>query len=120
VKSGCTAFLRYCKRWLAEISCCLLGVVCLAVIVAVLKKFEGRSTSDWPLTVSLNTVVAFLVAVCQVALAVPLTEGLAQLKWNAFARGEKPLVDFVTFEDARRWPVFGGAMLLCRRKGRWE
>ncbi|KAH6845314.1 hypothetical protein B0I37DRAFT_312822 [Chaetomium sp. MPI-CAGE-AT-0009] len=99
------------------ISGCLLGIVCLAVIVAVLKTFDGRGLTDWPLAVSLNTVLAFLTAICQVALAVPLTEGLSQLKWNSFARGEKPLADFQTFEDARRGPV-RSAMLLYKRKGR--
>ncbi|KAH6650091.1 hypothetical protein F5144DRAFT_588664 [Chaetomium tenue] len=88
-----------------------------AVIVAVLKTFDGRGLTDWPLTVSLNTVVAFLTAICQVALAVPLTEGLSQLKWNSFARSEKPLADFQTFENARRGPV-SSAVLLCKRKGR--
>lgn len=114
---GCAALLRYCAQWLPEIMWCLLGVVCLAVIIAVLKTFDGHSLADWPLTVSLNTLIAFLVAICQVGLAVPLTEGLSQLKWNSFARGEKPLADFETFEHAKRSPV-GAAMLLCRRKGR--
>ncbi|KAK4141836.1 uncharacterized protein C8A04DRAFT_13703 [Dichotomopilus funicola] len=89
----------------------------MAVVAAVLKAYDGRGLADWPLTVSLNTVIAFLVAICEVALAVPLTEGLSQLKWNSFARGERPLADFGVFEDAKRGPV-GSAMLLCRRKGR--
>jgi hypothetical protein len=117
VRGGCGAFLRYCMHWLPEILWVLLSIVCLAVIIAVLKKYDGRGLADWPLTVSLNTVVAFLTAICQVALAVPLSEGLSQLKWNSFARGEKPLADFGTFEDAKRSPV-GAVMLLYRRKGR--
>lgn len=108
---------RYCAHWLPEISCCLLALGCFAAIVAVLKSYDGRGLPDWPMAVSLNTVVAFLTAVCQVALAVPLTEGLSQLKWNSFARGEKPLADFQTFEDAKRGPI-GSAVLLYRRKGR--
>lgn len=111
--------MRYCVHWLPEVLGCVVGVVCLAVIVAVLKTFDGRGLADdWPMTVSLNTLVAFLTAICQVALAVPLTEGLSQLKWNSFARGEKPLGDFAAFENAKRGPV-GSAVLLCRRKGRW-
>jgi hypothetical protein len=115
----CAAFLRYCKHWVAEILGCVVGVVCLAVVAAVLKTFDGRGLADWPMTVSLNTLVAFLTAICQVALAVPLTEGLSQLKWNSFARGEKPLVDWETFENAKRGPV-GSAVLLGKRKGRCE
>lgn len=113
----CAPFCRYCLQWLPEILCCLLSIACLAAIVGVLKTFDGRGLSDWPLTVSLNTLVAFLTAVCQVALAVPLTTGLSQLKWNSFARGQKPLADFQAFEDAMRGPL-GSAMLLWKRKGR--
>ncbi|KAL2130118.1 hypothetical protein VTI74DRAFT_6880 [Chaetomium olivicolor] len=116
-KGGCRAVWHYCKHWLPEILCCLFSIVCLAVIVAVLKTYEGRGLTDWPLTVSLNTLVAFLTAICQVALSVPLTEGFSQLKWNSFARGEKPLADFQTFEDAKRGPV-GSTVFLCKRKGR--
>jgi hypothetical protein len=107
-------------NWLPEILCCLLGIACFAIIIAVLKTYDGRGLTDWPRTVSLNTLVAFLAAICQVALSVPLTEGLSQLKWNSFARGEKPLADFQTFEDAKRWPLVGSAILLCKRKGRCE
>ena len=111
------AFWRYCMHWLPEIICGLLSIACLAIIVAVLKTYAGRGLADWPLSISLNTVITFLTAICQVALSVPLTEGLSQLKWNSFARGEKPLADFQTFEDAKRGPL-GCAMFLCGRKGR--
>jgi len=109
--------LRCCRDWLPEVVCCVVGVVCFVGVAVVLKVFDGRGLAEWPLAVSINTLVAFLVAVGQVALAVPLTEGLSQLKWNSFARGERRLVDFQTFEDAKRGPV-GSAGLLWRRKGR--
>lgn len=109
---------QYCAHWLPEISCCLLSLGLFAAIIAVLRLYDGRGLPDWPLTVSLNTVVAFLAAMCEVALIIPLTEGLSQLKWNSFARGERPLADFQTFEDAKRGPV-GSARLLYKRKGRW-
>ncbi|KAL1836280.1 hypothetical protein VTJ49DRAFT_5341 [Mycothermus thermophilus] len=116
-RSRCLALLAFCSHWIPEIACCLVGTLLMAVIVAVLWTFDGHGLSDWPLTVSLNTLVAFLTTVCQVALAVPLTEGLSQLKWNSFARGDKPLADFVTFEDAKRSPG-GAAALVWKRKGR--
>ena len=106
------------RSWLPEILCCVVGVAGLVGVVVVLKVFEGRAVRDWPLGVSINTVVAFVVAVCQVVLAVPLGEGLSQLKWNSFARGARPLADFEAFEDARRGPV-GSARLLWKRKGRY-
>lgn len=106
------------RSWLPEVLCCVVGVVGLVGVVVVLRVFEGRAVRDWPLGMSINTVVAFVVAVCQVVLAVPLGEGLAQLKWNSFARGARPLEDFEAFEDAKRGPV-GSARLLWKRKGRY-
>ncbi|KAK4105368.1 hypothetical protein N658DRAFT_416829 [Parathielavia hyrcaniae] len=103
--------------WLPELVCCCLSIACLVVIVVLLKTYDGRRLADWPLSVSLNTLIAFLAAICQAALTVPLTEGLSQLKWNSFARGEKPLAELQTFEDAKRGPV-GSAVLLCKRRGR--
>jgi hypothetical protein len=52
--------------WLPEALWCLLSVLCLAAIAAVLKIYDGRSLDDcWPLAaISLNTLVAFLAAVC--------------------------------------------------------
>ncbi|KAK4162125.1 hypothetical protein QBC43DRAFT_88083 [Cladorrhinum sp. PSN259] len=114
---GCAAFLNYCGHWLPELFCWLLSLLCFVAIVVVFKVYDERVLSDWPLAVSLNTLVGFLTAICQAALAIPLGEGLSQLKWNSFARGEKPLADFQMFEDAKRGPV-GSAKLLLRRKGR--
>jgi Protein of unknown function (DUF3176) len=46
-----------------------------------------------------------------------LTEGLSQLKWNSFARGERSLLDFQIFDAAARTPL-GGLKLLITGKGR--
>ncbi|KAK3335417.1 hypothetical protein B0T19DRAFT_395280 [Cercophora scortea] len=84
-------------------------------IAVVLKMYDGCGLSRWPLAVSLNTLVAFLEAICHCALMVPLVKGLDQLKWNWFARGKRPLSDFQTFDDASRgFPL----RLLWDRKGR--
>ncbi|KAK0630085.1 hypothetical protein B0T17DRAFT_506582 [Bombardia bombarda] len=109
---------HYCLNWIPEMLWLLVSIVCFVGIVVVLWRFDGCSLRDWPLRVSINTLIAFLVAPCQIALAVPLTEGLAQLKWNWFARGERGLEDFQTFDNVSRGGPFGGLNLLFRRKGR--
>ena len=113
-------YLTILTSWRGEILSLFLAILALISIVVVLDHFDGRPLSDWSLTVSLNVVIAFLVMICHVSLLVPLTEGLSQLKWNWFARGERPLRDFEIFEGVSRaggGPV-GSLKFLFMRKGR--
>jgi hypothetical protein len=103
--------------WIPEIVWCLLSILCLAAVTVVLKIYDGRPFSDWPLAISLNALVAFLTSLCQAAFVVPVLEGLAQLKWNWFARADRPLTDLQLFDDAGRSPV-GAARLLVTARGR--
>jgi len=113
----------YTHPFLPELLSLILSIVCLASICALLKRYDNHSLRDWPLQVSLNTVVAFLTAICQVGLWRALSEGLAQLKWNMLARGgavntmNKTLGDWEVIEDARRG-VAGCVRVLVGRKGR--
>ncbi|KAK4201795.1 hypothetical protein QBC40DRAFT_222657 [Triangularia verruculosa] len=111
---GCFGYLG---SWIMELTCCFISLVCLALVIAVFKIHEGQPLSEWPMAISLNALVGFLVAIAQAALVVPLGEGLSQLKWNSFARGEKDIRDYGVFEDAKRSPI-GGVKLLLKRKGR--
>jgi len=103
--------------WIPELLWSLLSLVCLAAIIAVMKGYDGQSLADWPLAIPLNGLVAFLEAICRVSLVVPLTEGLAQLKWNWFARRQRPLSDLQAFEDASRGTA-GSIKFIFQRKGR--
>ncbi|KAH8899409.1 hypothetical protein GQ53DRAFT_836453 [Thozetella sp. PMI_491] len=103
--------------WVPEVLWCLLSVVCAIMVAVVLKLYDGRAVPDWPLGISLNALVAFLVTLCRAAFIAPIMEGLSQLKWNWFVRGERPLSDFAAFDDATRNPV-GWAKLLFMARGR--
>jgi hypothetical protein len=106
------------SSWMPEMLWCLLSIACLAAVAAVLKIYDGRRLADWPLAVSLNTLVAFLTTLCRAAFVVPVVQGLAQLKWNWFARGDKPLADLQVFEDAGRGLPLGALKLLVMARGR--
>lgn len=108
---------KHITSWSAEIIWSATSLACLGAVIGVLKVYDGRGLADWPLAISLNALVAFLEALCRLALVVPLMEGMAQLRWNWFARGERPLSDFGVIDDATRGPV-GSARLLAKRKGR--
>ncbi|KAK4216573.1 hypothetical protein QBC37DRAFT_337604 [Rhypophila decipiens] len=117
--------------WTPEILWSLLSLATLVAIFVSLRALDGKSIDpkDWPISpaVTLNTLVALLTAICQLALVVPITQGLAQLKWNWFARAApggipqrgRPLQDFALFDDAAfgTWPL-AALKLLCSGKGR--
>ncbi|KAM7202375.1 Protein of unknown function (DUF3176) domain containing protein, partial [Rhypophila sp. PSN 637] len=124
------------SAWASEILWSLLSVATLIAMFITFRAFDGKSIApkDWPISpsVTLNTLVALLTAICQLALLIPITQGLAQLKWNWFARAApggipqrgRPLQDFVLFEDAAfgtgnwgGWPL-AALKLLCSGKGR--
>ncbi|KAF9772784.1 hypothetical protein IL306_009484 [Fusarium sp. DS 682] len=51
------------------------------------------------------------------SMVIPVSEDLSQLKWNAFARSQRPLDDLKTFDQASRGP-FGSLLLLSKTRGR--
>ncbi|KAK0733547.1 hypothetical protein B0T26DRAFT_669949 [Lasiosphaeria miniovina] len=106
------------RPWTAEILWCILSIVSLAPIAVLLKIYDGHDLPNWPLAVPLIVPVAFLTAICQVAMVASLAEGLAQLKWNSFTRAGRPLSDFQAFDDAGWGPV-GSAKLFATQKGRF-
>lgn len=126
------------SAWLPEIIYSLLSIATLIAIFLTLRTFDGQSIdpNHWPLSpaITLNTLIALLTAVCQLSLLIPITQGLAQLKWNWFARAapsgipvpgrERSLGDFGLFDDAAfgtgRWGGWprGAIRLLVSGKGR--
>ncbi|KLU93041.1 hypothetical protein MAPG_11982, partial [Magnaporthiopsis poae ATCC 64411] len=103
--------------WLPEVLWCLVAVACLGIIGVLLSRYDGHALASWPLPITLNTLIAFLVSICHAALLFPVLEGLGQLKWNWFARQDRSLADFQAYEDARRGPV-GTVRLAFVTKGR--
>ena len=109
---------EYILPWVPEMLWCILSILCLIIVAVLLRVYDGRALPDWPLGITLNALVAFFVTSCHVAFLVPIMEGLSQLKWNWFARGRRPLSDFVAFEEAIRGPV-GWFRLLLQARGRF-
>lgn len=101
--------------WWPEIIWCVFAIGLLAALIGLLKAFDGEPAPEW--FVSLNTVVAAISTICRAAMVVPVSEGLSQLKWNAFVRSQRPLNDLKTFDQASRGP-FGSLLLLSKARGR--
>ncbi|KAF6816773.1 hypothetical protein CPLU01_13755 [Colletotrichum plurivorum] len=104
--------------WWSEVVWCALSVACIATLVSVVSVYNHKPLPEWPLGLTLNTVIAFISTICRTAFVVPVMEGLSQSKWNWFKRyGPRPLEDFQIFDEASRGP-WGSLKLLLTMKGR--
>jgi hypothetical protein len=101
--------------WWQEIAWCVFATGLLFALVGLLKTYDKKPAPEW--FVSLNAVVAAIATICRASMVIPVSEGLSQLKWNAFARSQRPLNDLKTFDQASRGP-FGSLMLLFKTRGR--
>ncbi|KAJ4248155.1 hypothetical protein NW762_012925 [Fusarium torreyae] len=101
--------------WWPEIAWCAFATGLLVALAGLLKAYDGEPAPEW--FVSLNTVVAAISTICRASMVIPVSEGLSQLKWNAFARSQRPLNDLKTFDQASRGP-FGSLLLLSKARGR--
>jgi len=106
------------RFWILEVLWCFVGLGSAAAIVAVLAQYDGQKAPEWPLGVSLNTVLAFLASLAKAALLIPVTEGLGQLRWIWFTRKARRADDFELFDGATRG-AFGSFRLLVSLKGGW-
>ncbi|RDW60272.1 hypothetical protein BP5796_11878 [Coleophoma crateriformis] len=102
--------------WFREIACLLVGGASVISIIVVLAVFSDSPLPDWPLSITLNTLIALLVALANAALAVPLSSGFSQLKWVWFKQRPAPLGDMELFDEASRGS-WGAARLLGNARG---
>lgn len=61
--------------WWMEIASLVCMVVALAAIIIVLAIFNGRPLPEWPLDVTVNTLVAVFLVVLKTCMAFPIGEG---------------------------------------------
>ncbi|KAL0935998.1 uncharacterized protein CTRU02_208213 [Colletotrichum truncatum] len=101
--------------WLPELIWCLISIASVVGLAILLNQFHEKRLPEWPLGLTLNTVVALLATFARAAFIVPVSESLSQLKWLWF-RKERPLRDFQDFDAATRGP-WGSLMLMKTTKG---
>jgi hypothetical protein len=102
--------------WTVEITSFAIALMSLAAVIGVLAYYDGKSMPNWPTSVTLNTLIALLIAIANAALASPLQQGLSQLKWINFKRERRPLTDMEAFDDASRG-MWGSMKLLVTGRG---
>lgn len=81
---------------------------CERVIVAVLRSYDGRSLPKLPMSITLNTFLAFFTTLSKAAFMSPISEATGQWKWNILvpthSRKEKRrhVHDFDVLDNATR------------------
>ncbi|KAH7203105.1 uncharacterized protein BKA55DRAFT_723127 [Fusarium redolens] len=102
-------------NWWPETAWYVFSTALIVALAALLKAYDQKPAPEW--VMSLNTVVAAVSTTCRASIVIPVSEGFSQLKWNAFARSQRPLNDLQTFDQASRRP-FGSLVLLSKARGR--
>ncbi|KAK3386861.1 hypothetical protein B0H63DRAFT_468510 [Podospora didyma] len=102
--------------WLPEILACALSLLCVTAIVATLLVYDGQLTPNWPLGITLNSLLALLTSLAKIALLAPVVQGIGQLRWQWFSQRYQRLTDFDLFEEASR-STWGSFKLLVSLKG---
>ncbi|ROW15538.1 hypothetical protein VPNG_02334 [Cytospora leucostoma] len=99
--------------WTFEIVSLFFAMAAVASIIAVLAYFDNKPLPSWPYKITLNAVIAVLTTVANAAMAVPLSSGLGQLKWERFKMGYAPVTDMEVLDDASRGAL--GALNMLRK-----
>lgn len=100
------------RIWALEIMCILLSFSTFTLIVVVLSYFDQKSLPDWPMSISLNSFLAFFATLAKAAFMLPVSIAISQAQWGWFLR-ERPLYDFHIFDQASRG-TWGSLVLLWR------
>ncbi|KXL48707.1 MAG: hypothetical protein FE78DRAFT_293237 [Acidomyces sp. 'richmondensis'] len=105
--------------WLLEISCAVLGVLLIIALALVLRAYDKKPVPQFGTafgsSLTLNTVVAVIVAGTRAALLLPVAACVSQLKWQWMASKYRNLTDMATFDNASRG-IVGGFTLLWKTK----
>lgn len=91
--------------WWGEILSSLLSFVFVAVLAFVLQEFDQKKLSQWPFDLSLNSTVSLLATLAKLALMMPVTECISQLKWLWFTKRGKAVLDLEIYDGASRGPM---------------
>lgn len=87
----------------------------MTTLAGVLLHFDNQGLPQWPLGLTLNTVVALLSTLARAAFLIPVAESISQLKWLWY-RKERSLNDFQDFDKASRG-AWGAIQLVKTTKG---
>lgn len=104
----------YWKNWKYESAACLLVLSGPLIIFGTLYPHNGQPSPQWPLDVSINSLLSVYALILKASIGLILTSCIGQLQWKWFALESRPLYDMVRFDQATR--DAGGALNLIWRQ----
>ncbi|KAI8724151.1 hypothetical protein NCS52_00272800 [Fusarium sp. LHS14.1] len=102
------------RVWALEVASLLLSFSCFILIIVVLAHFDQRGLPDWPLSITLNSFLAFFSTLIRATFMLPVSTAISQMKWSWFLQ-DRPLYDFHVLDQASRG-LRGSFMLLWRAR----
>lgn len=103
--------------WIWELLSIVTSLGCLAAVVVILARMQGRPLSDWTFLINLNATVALLVAASKAAAMCSIGSCFSQSKWLHFKTTPRKLEDLDLFQEASRGPL--GAFFLLFTSWIW-
>lgn len=100
--------------WGLELLAWFISAIFMAAIILTCVMNDGKSLANWPLSITINTLIAVFSQIGQTVLAIPVSACMAQLKWLWFTKEQHPLDDFGAIESASQSP--GSSLLFLVRK----
>ncbi|KAI1803519.1 hypothetical protein F4811DRAFT_328374 [Daldinia bambusicola] len=104
------------RFWKLEILSCLLVLASPLAILATLYPYDTRPLPQWPLRISVNTLLSIYSVVLKASLGFVAASCIGQLQWIWFSQG-RPIYDLVRYDNARQG-AWGSLQLLWAQRMR--
>lgn len=91
--------------WGWELASIALSIGCMAAIIVVLITTDGKSLSEWHMSISPNTVVSIFSTFVKSSMLLVMTECISQLKWIYFQQKSHSVAELELFDFASRGPL---------------
>ena len=86
----------------------------MAGLVGLLIKYHGRPLDEWPLGISINSLISILTAFLYEFIKEPIGSAMSQLKYEHFRKRAHPLSDFERLDEASKSPFDSLKLILTR------
>ncbi|KAI4600355.1 hypothetical protein KJ359_000709 [Pestalotiopsis sp. 9143b] len=101
--------------WIVEGVAWIASAIALAAVIITVAMTDGKPLPTWPMDITLNSFISFMTTIMKAAAAIPVAEGISQLKWLWY-RKLGAVRDIQTFDEASRG-TWGSAKLLVSTRG---
>ncbi|EHK15295.1 uncharacterized protein TRIVIDRAFT_228332 [Trichoderma virens Gv29-8] len=115
-KTAATIYTSF-VRWWPELLSCTFAIAVFLVLALVLRPYQGKILSSWPLAITINTFVAICMLLIKASLAMIVSNGIGQLKWVWYSK-PRPLEDLQQYDSASRGVVGSLGLMWTHRNGR--